>query len=215
MKRKRTLEDFFGVPDKSIYRGLEKVISGGQIGADQAALRAAETIGIETGGTAPYAYMTSNGSDITLKTRYGLRETSWKGTPSLSYVSRSKQNVDDGDATLVFSTHISTGTAKTIGYCETGEWKVLKKKKKTKRVRRIGQDYHRPYFVIDTMDGKKIYSIIETAAVFIVDYRVHTLNVAGHRSDPNCPNFGRKVQAFLERVFARVSQMTSLSSSVV
>src|SRR6185295_18745361 len=93
--------------DAEMNEGLVRVISGGQIGADQAALRAARHLGLETGGTAPKGYRTSVGSQRELLASYGLAEGA--GTGTASYVARSKKNVDDAHATLAFRTHSSAG----------------------------------------------------------------------------------------------------------
>ena len=52
-----------------------KVISGGQVGADRIGLEEAKKLGFETGGTAPHKYLTSKGSDLSLKD-FGLTEIS-------------------------------------------------------------------------------------------------------------------------------------------
>jgi Circularly permutated YpsA SLOG family len=56
---------------------LQRIISGGQRGADQAALDAAIKLGFQTGGTAPRGYRVclfdgSNSSDRELLEGYGL-----------------------------------------------------------------------------------------------------------------------------------------------
>jgi hypothetical protein len=75
--------------------GLEKVISGGQTGVDQAALHAAEQLGIETGGWAPKGWRTLDGPRPTLGSRWGLKEF-----PRGGYKERTWQNVEDSDCTL-------------------------------------------------------------------------------------------------------------------
>ena len=78
---------------------LEKVICGGQTGADQARLRAARAAGIPTGGFAPNGRLTEDGPAPGLA-EYGLTECSkaareefsqaergcWLGIPRLSAV---------------------------------------------------------------------------------------------------------------------------------
>ena len=60
---------------------LEKVISGGQKGADKAGIEAAWFYGIPTGGVAPAGFMTANGPDLSLRDQYGLIELENKGPP--------------------------------------------------------------------------------------------------------------------------------------
>lgn len=77
------------------YRGLRRVISGGQTGADQAGLIAAHKIGLATGGTAPSGWYTEAGPNPLLEL-LGLKAAG-------SLRSRTIQNVKDADATLLLS----------------------------------------------------------------------------------------------------------------
>lgn len=52
--------------------GIDNVISGGQTGVDQAALRAARASGIVTGGFAPKGWATEDGPAPWLGSEYGL-----------------------------------------------------------------------------------------------------------------------------------------------
>jgi hypothetical protein len=73
------------------------VISGGQSGADQAGLRAAKALGIETGGWAPKDWVTEDGRRETLLRSFGLKEHPLRGYPP-----RTRANVDLSDATVWF-----------------------------------------------------------------------------------------------------------------
>lgn len=73
-----------------------KIISGGQTGADRAALEIAKELGLETGGTAPRGYRTESGPDPSLKD-FGLVES-----PSDQYPPRTWQNVSDSEGTVWF-----------------------------------------------------------------------------------------------------------------
>jgi hypothetical protein len=53
---------------------LQKVISGGQTGTDQADLIAVTRFGIATGGWMPRGFQTADGPNLQLAERYGLRE---------------------------------------------------------------------------------------------------------------------------------------------
>lgn len=88
-----------------------KIISGGQTGVDQAALRAAREVGIATGGTAPQGYLTEDGPCLELVS-FGLVEGS---SPSLS--SRTLRNVFDSDATVLFGDITSPGSRYTLRCC--------------------------------------------------------------------------------------------------
>jgi hypothetical protein len=54
---------------------VQRIISGGQTGADQAGLEAAERLGIPTGGFMPKGFHTETGPRPVLAARYGLVET--------------------------------------------------------------------------------------------------------------------------------------------
>lgn len=73
---------------------ISKVISGGQTGVDQAALRAARACGIATGGWATKCFTTEAGFAPWLAD-FGLVETT-----SLSYPLRTELNVRDSAGTL-------------------------------------------------------------------------------------------------------------------
>lgn len=51
---------------------LERIVSGGQTGADQAALRAARAAGLPTGGWAPRGWLTEEGPAPWLANRSGF-----------------------------------------------------------------------------------------------------------------------------------------------
>ena len=72
-----------------------KIISGGQTGADRAALDAAIKLGLPYGGWLPKGRKTENGP---LPAQYNLKELD-----SENYRTRTEQNVIDGDGTLIVS----------------------------------------------------------------------------------------------------------------
>lgn len=84
---------------------IEKVISGGQTGADRAALDAAIAAGIPHGGWCPRGRLAEDGR---ISSRYQLRETLSNGYPE-----RTRLNVECADATLIlfFSHHRVRGEA--------------------------------------------------------------------------------------------------------
>lgn len=71
------------------------LVSGGQTGADRAALDWAIEQGIEHGGWCPRGRKTEDGL---LPDRYRLNET-----PTAAYLQRTEWNVRDSDATLIFT----------------------------------------------------------------------------------------------------------------
>ena len=80
---------------------IKKIISGGQTGADRAALDTAIKIGIPQGGWIPKGRITEEGP---LPDKYQLQEMS-----SDSYPERTEQNVIDSDGTLIISRGPLTG----------------------------------------------------------------------------------------------------------
>jgi len=72
-----------------------KIVSGGQTGADRAALDFAIRHGIPHGGWCPAGRRAEDGR---IDARYQLRET-----PRAAYIQRTEWNVRDSDGTVVFS----------------------------------------------------------------------------------------------------------------
>jgi Circularly permutated YpsA SLOG family len=71
------------------------IVSGGQTGADRAALDWALTHGVNCGGWCPKSRLAEDGP---IDPKYPLKET-----PSESYSERTEWNVRDSDATVIFS----------------------------------------------------------------------------------------------------------------
>jgi hypothetical protein len=85
-----------------------KIISGGQTGADRAALDFAIEQGIPHGGWCPRGLKSETGR---IDACYPLQET-----PSSGYVQRTEWNIRDSDGTVVFSIAgtLSGGSRKTV-----------------------------------------------------------------------------------------------------
>ncbi len=94
---------------------LTKIISGGQTGADRAALDFALKCYIPPGGWIPKGRITEDGP---LPDKYQLQEM-----PTTSYPKRTEQNVIDSDGTIIFS------RGKPIGGTDYSRKMVLKHKK--------------------------------------------------------------------------------------
>lgn len=127
-----------------------KIISGGQTGADRAALDFAIDHGIPHGGWCPAGRAAEDGP---IDLRYQLTET-----PSEDHTQRTEWNVRDSDGTVVFSlTAVITG-----GSRETVEW---------------AQKHGRPYLhVCAEVDADKAPGLV---ARFIREHGIQALNVAG------------------------------------
>ncbi|CAA9372807.1 hypothetical protein AVDCRST_MAG94-4295 [uncultured Leptolyngbya sp.] len=92
---------------------IEKLISGGQTGADRAGLEAAKALGIPTGGIAPKSFRIclpdgTDGTDSTLA-EFGLTEHH-----SREYPPRTKLNATNSDGTVWFGYEHSSGGILTI-----------------------------------------------------------------------------------------------------
>lgn len=77
------------------YKGIEKVVSGGQTGVDRAALDAALALGLPCGGWCPKGRRAEDG---VIPDRYPVREA-----PTEDYAARTELNVRDSDATLILT----------------------------------------------------------------------------------------------------------------
>jgi hypothetical protein len=89
------------------------VMSGGQSGADQAALDWAIEQGIQHGGWCPRGRKTEDG---VLSDRYQLKET-----PTSGYLQRTEWNVRDSDATLIFTLaeKLDGGSKRTAAFADS------------------------------------------------------------------------------------------------
>ena len=171
---------------------LTKIISGGQTGADRAGLEAAIELGLATGGNATHGFMTTDGPDPTLGTRFGLTEMASRPSLPQMYVMRSKKNVDDADATVAFRFHSSAGTDNTIAYCHSGNWVPLSSLPK-----RLSRPPHRPVFVVSSLSERDREKMMEEFRKFLIERDVSVLNVAGHRACPKLPRIEEEVKSFL------------------
>jgi len=130
-----------------------KIISGGQTGADRAALDIAMKLKIPAGGWCPADRRAEDG---TIPDRYPLTAISNAG-----YRQRTRRNVADSDGTVILSSGKLTG-----GSAETA---------------RHAEQLNKPCLVIDAEQMTTTEAAI-LLAVFILRHRIHTLNVAGPRA---------------------------------
>jgi hypothetical protein len=133
---------------------IEKIISGGQTGADQAALDAAIKLGIPHGGWIPKGRITENGP---LPDKYDLIEM-----PTVSYPERTKKNISESDGTLI----LSRGRL-------TGDTEFTKEKAPLL--------YGKPMLHID-LSSVTPFAAAVLINDWIVDYDIKVMNVAGPRA---------------------------------
>ena len=91
---------------------IERIISGGQTGADQAGLAVAKRLGISTGGYMPKGWLTEAGPRPDLGATYGLEEAE-----TAAYPERTERNVLASDGTVVFGDARSRGSMLTARLC--------------------------------------------------------------------------------------------------
>ncbi len=150
---------------------IEKIVSGGQTGADRAALDFAMEYGIEHGGWAPEGRKAEDGA---IPLRYNLRELTGG-----DYADRTARNVLDSDGTLIVSHGGLTG-----GSLLT--WVVAEKNKKPV----LHVDMKKLLAFDAAID---IYEWIEANDIIM-------LNVAGPRNSKD-PDIYRATRDLLETVF--------------
>ncbi len=137
---------------------LTKIISGGQTGADRAALDFAIKQNIPHGGRVPKGRIAEDGR---IPDRYQLREMH-----SSSYSARTEQNVKDADGTLIISHGRLRG-----GSSYTGS---------------MARKHKRPLLHLD-MDRLEVHEAAERVQEWLEANHIRVLNVAGPRqsTDPD------------------------------
>jgi hypothetical protein len=149
------------------YRGLSKIISGGQTGADQGGLIAAHKLGVLTGGTAPGGWLTADGPNMLLQL-LGLKASGTLHT-------RTAMNIRDSDGTVIL-----TERPQSPGSLLT---------------RRLCVELNKPYIDIDlapfvasaldgslgTRQGPSIALTSSALQAWLIENQITTLNVAGNR----------------------------------
>ncbi len=130
-----------------------KIISGGQTGADRAALDAAIKLGIPHGGWLPRGRKTEDGP---LPARYALQELD-----SFSYRKRTEKNVVSSDGTLIVSFGPLTGGSALTQH--------------------LAVKHDRPCLVLD-LDEISMDEAVDAVVKWMKEHSISTLNVAGPRA---------------------------------
>jgi hypothetical protein len=151
-------------------RQPRKIISGGQTGADRAALDAARARGWPIGGWCP---RDRDAEDGPIDTSYPLRETE-----SLEHAVRTEQNVIDSDGTAIIAFGpLHGGSALT---------------------ERLAHQHGKPVQVIDA-ESNSIDEACEQLRQFTQAHPIEVLNVAGPRGS-NQPAIYRYVHAVIDQL---------------
>ena len=167
-------------PSWTLYEDLplKKVISGGQIGVDQAGLWVGETYGLQTGGTAPKGFRTAKGEQPGLQ-RLGLVEDA-----SSNYKARTEKNVVDSDATVVFGNPKSPGSLYTIS---------------------MAKRHRKPVFVVQWSGKGYPSQPPKSFREWLIENNVSTLNFAGNRETVN-RGVGKKAATWFRDAIAEKSK---------
>ena len=135
---------------------IRKIVSGGQTGADRAALDFAMKNGISHGGWVPKGRKAEDGP---IPDRYNLREM-----PTASYPQRTEQNILDSDGTLIISHGPLTG-----GSALTKE---------------LADRRHKPRLHID-LNAIPLPEAAEKIRNWLELLSIEVLNIAGPRASEN------------------------------
>lgn len=169
--------------------GSLKIISGGQTGVDQAALRAGKSAGFELGGWSPPGRQCETGR---IPADFPLKETPEEKSPKAPDIARSLRtewNVRDSDATLILRRLTPLKQAGSDpGTTWTFECAIL---------------YGKPLLLCDPNDpdgakAKMVRQWLETLAVRV-------LNVAGPAESAQA-GIGKLAEKFLLKVFKRAKR---------
>jgi hypothetical protein len=147
---------------------ITKIVSGGQTGADRAALDFAINHGVEHGGWCPKGRLAEDGR---IAEKYQLQEMLRSG-----YRQRTKQNVIDSDGTLILN----------LGKLESGSLATL----------RFAEKLGKPHLVmqLDEGVGEEAVSRVRN---WLGQSQISVLNVAGPRESKR-PGVYRLVRELLE-----------------
>jgi hypothetical protein len=157
---------------------LVKIVSGGQTGVDQAALRAARACGLAIGGWCPPGRACEAGhipEDLPL---VETPEDRAPASPDVPRSMRTEWNVRDSDATLILSRAAASGPG--------AEWTL-----------RCSARYGRPLLVCNPAET----DTAERIKAWLEALPIRVLNVAGP-SESGQPGVGAEAEAVLRVVFA-------------
>ena len=160
-----------------------KIISGGQTGADRAALDAAIELNIPHGGWLPRGRKTEDGP---LPDHYLLQEMATD-----SYKKRTEQNVIDSDGTLIVSFGSLTG-----GSALTES---------------LALRHDRPCLILDLNEINTVEAV-EAMQRWLERYRIHILNVAGPRASGSPSIYSAVRDLLLQVDWSRAARKTRNNS---
>jgi Circularly permutated YpsA SLOG family len=149
---------------------VERIVSGGQTGADRGALDAAIDLGLEQAGYCPAGRRAEDGR---IPDRYRLIETA-----SADYAERTERNVVESDGTLLVTRGPATG-----GSALTAA---------------LAARHRRPLLHIDLADAGEPAEWAAAIREWLATSEIRTLNVAGPR-ESGAPGIAHDVRVLLCR----------------
>ncbi len=160
---------------------ISVIISGGQTGADRGGLDFAIKNGIKHGGWCPLGRIAE---DKVIPPCYLLTETK-----TMLYPARTRMNIKDSDATLIFSSNInSKGTLLTTKFCI---------------------ECRKPYYtinlnskMINAMNNSEIKAIRKEILLWLHKHKPEILNIAGTR-ESHCPGIANIVKIILSNILIK------------
>lgn len=159
---------------------IKRIVSGGQTGADRAALDAAQALAIETGGWVPRDRWAEDG-------RIPDRYPNMKETTSADPSARTECNVRDSDGTVVFSHGaVSGGT----------EWTV-----------QAGRKLRKPMLRLD-LATQPVETAAHRLLAWTMTEGIEVLNVAGPRESEDGGIYAA-VRSVLESAFGGSSDISN------
>ena len=144
---------------------LQKIISGGQTGADTGGLLAACDLGIASGGTAPRGWLTEDGPRERELRAFGLLECELEGFPA-----RTRRNIVDSSGTFLVGQYRTGGSRLTYD---------------------VARELRKPLFHISFPNRR---DCVDEFRRWLEEHDIVVLNVAGNRESqsPGIAEFTRE-----------------------
>jgi Circularly permutated YpsA SLOG family len=164
----------------TLVLNLVKIISGGQTGVDQSALRAAVSCGFAIGGWCPPGRVCDDG---VIPNSFPLEATPEDRSPDRPDIPRSQRsewNVRDSDATLILwpsALHVADSGTRWTAECASR--------------------YQKPLLTCDPADPAQVVRVQDWTS----QHRIATLNVAGP-SEASSPGIGALAERFIREVLS-------------
>tara|TARA_R100001224_G_scaffold101837_2_gene73574 strand:- start:599 stop:8548 length:7950 start_codon:yes stop_codon:yes gene_type:complete len=108
-------------PTETVGESVNKVISGGQTGADIIFSQAAKEAGLETGGLMPTGFVTEDGKKPNYAKEFNMQQDPDTGKGRDFYLSRTRKNVANSDGTIVVVNdpkNMSSGSKATVEFAK-------------------------------------------------------------------------------------------------